>query len=156
MATQISGKTLLIANYGTPVQRAAAALPQSATQSIFTVIGGNVIITSLFAVITTVVQVQATTFKINALNTASTGNTDLSLAAGSDLTGAAVGTIIGFPNVNVASPAIATIGNAGVQNNEFIVGAGTLRAITTASSTGAWKWYLNYVPLDFGASVAAA
>jgi hypothetical protein len=156
MASQIAGKGLLIATYGNPVLRAAAALPQSATQSIFTIIGGNVIITSLFAVITTAVQAQATTFKLNALNTASTGNTDLSLAAGSDLTGAAVGTIIGFPNVNVASAAIATIANAGVQNNEFVIGAGTLRAVTTASSTGAWKWYLNYVPLDSGASVAAA
>lgn len=156
MASQIAGKGLLLATYGTPVNRAAAALPQSATQSIFTITGGNVLITSLFAVITTVVQAQATTFKINALNTASTGNTDLSLAAGSDLTGAAVGTVIGFPNINVASAAIATIANAGVQNNEFLIGAGALRAITTASSTGAWKWYLNYVPIDPGAYVTAA
>lgn len=156
MATQVQGKALLLANYGPTVVRAAAALPQSTTQAIFNIVGGNVIITSLFAQITTAVQAQATTFKLNALNTASTGNTDLTLATGSDLTGAAVGTIIAIPTVTIGSPAAVTIANAGVQNNEFVLGAGSLRAITTASSTGAWKWYCNYVSLDPGAYVAAA
>lgn len=156
MASQIQGKALLLANYGQLVTRAAAALPQTATAAIFNVNAGNVLITSLFGVVTTVVQAQATTIQLNVLNTAiGGGGTVISSAAG-DLNAAAVGTFIGTPLAGLASANALTVSAFGVQNNEFAIGAGSIRLITGASSTGAVKWYCNFIPLDPGAYVTAA
>jgi hypothetical protein len=153
MASQIAGKALLLANYGAPVIK-ASTLPASGTTAIFNVLGGNVLITSLIGVITTVVQAQATTLKLNVSNTASTGNTDISNAT-ADLNAAAVGKLISLAAAGLGANTL-LLDNYAVQNNEFVLGAGAIRVVLGATSTGAWKWYLNYIPLDPGAYVVAA
>ncbi len=150
MATQIQGQALRTNIYGPVAVRAAAVIPATATGTLFNVVNGNVIITSIFGVVTTVMSATATNLKINALNTATTGNTDLS--ANVLVTSKAVGTIFAIPTLGSAG----TVDNYGLQNNEFLLGAGSIRAITDATNTGAMKWYVNYVPLDNGAYVVAA
>jgi hypothetical protein len=150
MATQIAGKTVLLANYGQPIYRAAQVLPATTTTTYFNVVNGQVLITSFFGVVTTVCSATATNLKFNVLNTATTGNTDI--CANVLVTSKAVGTIFAIPTLGSA----ATVDNFGVQNNEFTVGAGSIRAITDATNTGAFRWVLNYIPLDPGAYVVAA
>lgn len=154
MATQIQGQALRTNNYGPTVVRPATALPASGTSSIFNVVGGNIIVTSLVAVITTIVQAQATTLKLNVSNTASGSNTDITNAT-ADLNAAAVGKFVSMAAAGLGSQTM-LIDNYAVQNNEFMLGAGAIRAVLGATSTGAWKWYLNYIPLDNGAYVSAA
>lgn len=149
MATQVQGQALRTNAYGPTVVRAAAVLPATATQSLFNVVNGNVIITSIVGVVTTVMSATATNLKLNASNTATAGNTDL--CANVLVTSKAVGSIYAIPTLGSA----ATIDNFGVQNNEFVLGAGAIRAITDATNTGAMKWYVNYIPLDNGAYVVA-
>lgn len=150
MATQVQGASLRTNIYGPLVVRPAAVLPATATGTLFNVVGGNVIITSFFGVVTTVMSATATNLKINVLNTATAGNSDI--CANVLVTSKAVGSVYAIPTFGSA----ATIDNYGVQDNEFLVGAGSIRAITDATNTGAMKWYVNYVPLDNGAYVAAA
>jgi hypothetical protein len=150
MATQVQGQALRTNAYGPTVVRAAAVLPATATGTLFSVVGGQVIITSFFGVVTTVMSGTATNLKINVSNTATAGNTDIS--ANVLVTSKAVGTIFAIPTLGSAG----TVDNFGVQNNEFLLGAGAIRAITDATNTGAMKWYVNYIPLDNGAYVVAA
>lgn len=150
MSTQIPGKQLLLNSYGPTVLRAAAVLPATATGALFSVVGGNVIITNLVGQVATAMSATATNLKLNVLNTATTGNADIS--ANVLVTSLAVGTLLGLPTLGSAGTALVYA----VQNNEFIVGAGSIRAITDATNTGTVKWYCNYIPLDPGAYVAAA
>lgn len=150
MASQVQGKQLLLANYGPTVLRAAAVLPATATGTLFNVVGGNVIITSLVGQVVTAMSATVTNLKLNVLNTATTGNADLT--ANVLVTSLATGTLISAPTLGSAG----VTGVYAVQNNEFVVGAGSIRAVTDATNTGTVKWYVNYVSLDPGAYVVAA
>jgi hypothetical protein len=150
MSAGLAGKQILLANYGPTAVRAAAVLPATATGVLFNVVGGNVLVTSLVGQVTTVMSATATNLKLNILNTATTGNADLS--ANVLVTSLAVGTLFTIPTLAAAG----TVGVFGAQNNEFVIGAGSIRAITDATNTGAMKWYVNYISLDPGAYVVAA
>ena len=149
MATQVQGKQLLLANYGPTVLRAAAALPATATGTLFNVVGGNVIITSLIGQVVTALGATATNLKLNVSNTATGTNADIS--ANVAVASLAVGTLIGLPTVGSAGTTLVYA----VQNNEFVIGTGAIRAITDATNTGTVKWYVNYISLDPGAYVVA-
>jgi hypothetical protein len=149
MATQVGAGQILRANYGPLVVRAAQVLPATATTTYFNVTG-QVIITSFIGVVTTSTSATATTLTINAVNTA--GATTAAIAAATSIASLNAGTILALPTVGSTLTAL----SYGVQNNEFIVGAGSLQFVTSATNTGATKWYVNYVSLDSGAAVTAA
>ena len=153
MTAIISGSQLRQVLLGTKVDRAAASLPQTATGSLFLVTGGRVILTSLLGEVTTAVQAQATNTKIVATPTTGTVN-DLSAAV--DMTGAIVGSLFGITGL-AADVAVKSTGG-GISNlrNPIIVAIGAIGLNTGASSTGAMKWSITYIPFDDGASVAAA
>lgn len=148
MASMVPGKALRNNLYGIRVDRAAAAIPQSVAGSLFTVAGGRVIVTTILGEVTTAIQAQATTMKLQHTQGATT--TDVSATV--DLTGQPVGALFSVPG---APASAATVGSGVAQNNEIILQVGTLKALTGASSTGAMKWTVFYVPLDDGATVVA-
>ena len=139
---------------GIAVSRAAAALPQSTQTAMFTVSGGRVLITYFVMQVTTVIQSQATTVQFIATPTAGTA-VNLTNSTG-DINGKEVGASVTFAT---------TLGGTAVVNNAganvlaapvFMMNPGTLDLKTAASSTGAVKLDLTYIPLDTSASVAAA
>lgn len=150
MATQVNGKALLLANYGTTVFRTAATIPATTTQTLFTVVGGRIIVTNLSGLVTTVIGAVATNLLVNYLNTAS--GTNANLATNVAITSAPVGTQYSVSTLGAAG----TIGVAVGQGNEMLLSAGTIRATTDATTTGAMSWALSYIPLDTGAYVVAA
>jgi hypothetical protein len=152
MGTQVQGKQLLLANYGNTSVRAAAVLPATATTNFFQVVGGNVIITNILGQVVTATGATATTLLLEAFNTAA--NAAASIATAVSVASLPVGTFYAVPTVGSAGVTGATNALA-VQNNEFIVGAGFIRATTSASNTGTVKWYVNYISLDPGAYVVA-
>lgn len=155
MSVIIQGTQLQSILYGTRVDRNAAALPQTAQTPYFTVTGGRVLITAMLGEVTTVIQGQATTVQLIATPTTGTA-VNLSNSTG-DVNGKEVGSTVALA---------ATLGGTLVVNsagatvlplvNSFVVRTGTIDLKTAASSTGATKWSLWYVPLDASASVAAA
>jgi hypothetical protein len=156
MSVLISSSSYRALREGPQVLRAAAALPQTTQTALFTIAGGLVIITKLVGIVTTVVQAQATTTQLIATPTVGSP-TNLSTASG-DLNAAAVGATL-VPGATVG--AALTLSGAGVpflmpMPASLIVATGTIDLKTVASSTGAIRWMLNYVPLDDGASVVAA
>lgn len=151
MATQIAGKQLRLANYGTKVDRAAGALPATTNAALFNVLGGRIILVGIVGQVTTAIQAQANTLSLTTLST--TGAITTPLTAGVDVTGAAVGNLYGIDGVRANA---AVLGSNVYTNNEVVVQPGSIRWVTTATSTGAMSWSVLYIPLDDGAYVTAA
>lgn len=149
MATQVGAGQILRANYGPLVVRPAQVLPATTTTTYFN-ITGQVLITSIIGVVTTTTTATATTLTINAVNTA--GAPTLAIGTATSIASLNAGVVLALPTVGGA---ISTL-TYGIQNNEFVLGAGSIQMVTSATNTGATKWYVNYVSLDSGASVTAA
>ena len=138
-------------------QSAIQTLPQTATGTIFTVTGA-VWVQAIFGVVTTAVQAQATTFKFSS-KVGALASVDMNIAAGSDLTGATVGTV--FMPVTTFGTAL-TIVAAGVVIGVpitappmawIISGSGIITGTTVASSTGAAQYSCLWAPMSPGATV---
>lgn len=135
---------------GFRVDRDAANLPQSAATDYFTVAGGRVLAFFLGEV-TTVIQTQTCNTKL--IHHPTTG-TDMDLCATLNISAKEVGTLFGISGV----PADALLGGGQACRfqNAVILKPGTVQLSTSASNTGATKWSCFYVPIDDGATVAAA
>lgn len=140
------------------VERATAALPQTADVALFRVTGGKVRILSIVGEVTTVIQTQANATKLK-FNPAGTGS-DIDLCGTLDITADAVGThytitgtlataMKGTTNLWLTVPAddIAPPG--------IVVGPGDIELDCAASNTGSVKWTLKYVPEDSAGVVTA-
>ncbi len=141
---------------GLRVDRATAALPQTAAAAIFTISTGLVAVTALYGEVTTVIQTQANATKLTFDPTATGATQDL--CATLDITADAVGTmysITGAPatglqdGLNFVTPSENLTG-------WLILKPGGILLDCAASNTGAVKWSIWYVPLEAGASIAAA
>lgn len=150
MASQISGKAIRNAYYGVPqLRRPTAVLPATGNQTLFTVTGGRVMITSLVGEFTVAASATATNLKLTAVGP-NAQTTDI--CANAAVTSSAVGTLF----CPTAIGAAGQVGAAVTQNNEVVVNTGSIRATTDATNTGSMTWTLNYIPLDDGATVTVA
>lgn len=152
MGNQMSGASRrLMMLGGTPVESPSGAFAAD-TRTIFTVTGGEVLITALWAKVTTAITV-ANTVKLQANPTA--GNTaDLTSATDLGTTDSTVGTVIGTRPVTAAVPALAVNGT-GMLN--AVVSTGDIEQVTTGTGPdGAVTWYATYIPLTDGAALVAA
>ena len=146
--------------FGTQVLKGPSVLPATATSTLYTVSGGAVLVTSFFGVCTTVCTATATTLAVGTAPTAGTlSHTGLAVATA--ITSSEVGTWVGLGAtagaaliVGGANGAGASGGFAQMVSLPVAVSAGTITLTTSATNTGAFKWYLTYVPLDTGASVS--
>lgn len=134
---------------------AGKTLPATGTGTIFTVTGGNVLVTSIVGVVTTAIQAQANAVKLVATPTVGTVN---NLTDTTDVNGWAVGGLLAptSPSAGVAVLTKTTGGGILTLALPFVIAAGAIGLNTAATSTGAIKWTLTYVPLDDGATVTAA
>lgn len=138
---------------GVQTDRATAALPQSVQGALFTVAGGRIAVLGIIGEVTTVIQTQANNTKIVANPT--TG-TDVDLCAVLSITAKEVGTLFGitgtFSDAMVGANAGATV----MPDRPVVVPIGTIDLNCAASNTGSVKWKLIWLPIDTGATVAAA
>lgn len=141
---------------GVRVDRATAALPQTAAGALFTIATGRVAITSIVGEVTTIIQTQANATKLT-FDPTDAGATQ-NLCATTDITADAVGTVYSITGTpaGVLSDALNFMPpNLGLAN-PLILKPGSVLLDCAASNTGSVKWTLFYVPVDDGASVAAA
>lgn len=132
------------------VRKAAATLPATTTQDLFT-ITGLIRIKGLVGRVTTAVQAQANATKI--IFHPTTGS-DVDLCATADITGLAVDSILAITGV------FATALQKGLAVAELtpgvLVGPGTLRLSCAATNTGATSWTLDYESVDGTGSAVSA
>lgn len=156
------------AYYGFTVTGGAKTLPATTTGHIFTVAGGRVVITSLTAVVTTVIQAQACTLSVGNTPTGGSAAVASLAAASASISGLAVGTSLAVPvaqasalilgaasGVLPANGAGTALGVPIIDGGIAIVPAGTIDVTTSATNTGAIKYSVTYVPYDAGANITA-
>jgi hypothetical protein len=153
MSVLNDGDAFRKALFGIAVERATAALPQTTQSALFTVTGGRVLITSIVGEVTTVIQTQANATKLVANPT--TG-TDVDLCATLDITADQVGCLYGITGTFATAMVGANAGATVAMATPAVVPIGTIDLSCAASNTGSVKWKITYVPLDSGASIAAA
>jgi len=142
--------------FGFHVARPTAVWPQTADQTIFTISGGRVFVTSLSGVFTVAASGTANNLSVNSVPTVGTAVVIAStLAAASFEIGAIVvvegdGTaVIGTATGAGFAPALNAL--------PFILPTGNVTITCSGNNTsGSIKWDLFYVPLDEGALVVAA
>jgi hypothetical protein len=149
----IPGRDLRRLLYGDKVDRATAALPQTAAAAIFNIVGGRVVVTSIVGEVTTAIQNQANNTK---LTSNPTTGTSVDMCAVLSIANDEVGCLYSI----TGTPADAMIGtNAGLvpaMAKSQVIPVGTIDLDCGASNTGSVKWAITYIPYDDGAYVTAA
>ena len=149
-------RQLISAELGFRVQGAAKVVPQNATQTVFTITGGRIIIASLTAVVTTVIGGTTPAAKYVATPTIGAAN---DMCATGTITAAAVGCMVVLPIAVATALTVQTtaVGSLGGQvYGGQIVNAGTIGFnVSAVDATGAYQHTLVYIPLDPAASVVA-
>jgi hypothetical protein len=131
-------------------EKAAATLPATGAQTLFTITGGRIVVVQILGEVTTAIQAQANATKLR--HNVTTG-TDQDLCATLDITGDELGTLYGI--TGLFSDAMIGSGQAVPRMlRQIILKPGTIELVTAATNTGATKWSLFYRQLDRAASVA--
>lgn len=127
---------------------------------VFTIVDGPIQILSLHSECITVNDATASTMQWRSDPTVGTATT-ISGASASLADFAAGGTVLLNPTALSTAPTLALVGAGGVQlgpdvSNRIIVNPGVLElVIGVGSTTGTWKHYLRYAPLNEDAYVTA-
>lgn len=152
MTTIIQGDQLREIALGRGVVSSASGAFAADTRTIFTVAGGEVLITALWAKCTTAITV-ANTVKLQANPT--TGDTsDLITATDIGTTDTAVGTVFGLDQ---GTTAVSKLIKNGRTNLNAVVSTGDVEQVITGSSPdGDVTWYCTWIPLSDGATLVAA
>lgn len=160
MSTIIQGTQLREIALGRKVNKASEILPASGLQTLFTVSGGRVLVTSLIGEVTVVFD--GTANSLNVVHDPTVGAVG-DLNAATVCTSDAAGTLYTVTGVQAALMGTQKEGGTEVPTHvvavgpftPFILPAGVTQLQTTATdTTGATKWSMTYVPYDDGASVA--
>lgn len=138
---------------GFHVARATDTLPQTTVESLFTVTGGRVLITLLFGEVTTAIQNSDPVMK---LTSNPTTGTSVDVASTVDTSSLEIGGMVICEGDTTALIKVNAGGGGPANAMPWICPIGTIDLETGASKTGSVKWDLWYLPLDEGASVAAA
>lgn len=160
MATLIQGSELRSLVLGNPPVSSPSGAFAADTRTIFTVTGGEVLITALWGKVTTAITV-ANTVKLQVNPT--TGDTsDVNEATDLGTTDTAAGTVIGFagsiddPATSGASFEYSLVKNGGALLN-LVVTTGDIEQVTTGTGPdGAITWYATWIPLTAGATLVAS
>jgi hypothetical protein len=146
---------------GFRVEKATATLPQSATGDLFNVTGGRILLTSIIGEVTVAI---GTAINLNVVFTKS-GGSEVALSAATACDSDGVGTLYGITGIAADVMSAQQVGGTevpnvtflnGIQANGIVLPVGDIQLKASASKAGEIKWQIHYIPLDDGATVAAA
>lgn len=156
-----NGDAFTKAILGTVVRKAAAVLPATGLQTLFTVSTGMVYVTALFGQVTTVFD--GTVNSLNVVHDPTVGAVG-DLCAATVCTSDIAGTMYTVHGIQAALLGTQKEGGTEVPTHVlakgpvgggFILPPGVVSLQTSATdTTGATKWWIAYIPLDSGATVA--
>lgn len=135
-----------------PISKATGTISGNPTTALFTVAGGEVLITSLYAKVTTALSTDSGTYAVQQNPT--TGDTQ-TLVTATDLgtSDTAVGSVVGLTHGTTAAPAFLRGGTAELN---AVVTTGSVEFVGAASANGALTFYVTWVPITSGATLVAA
>jgi hypothetical protein len=135
-----------------PVKKSTGTLAAT-TVSLFTIAGGNVLITRAYGLVTTSITV-ANSYKLQVNPT--TGDTqDLCAATDIGTTDTLAGSILSFGlATTTAPPKLISVGY-GTSELNAVIPIGQIESVS-AGTDGVIQWCVMWVPLDDGATLVAA
>lgn len=142
---------------GVIVKRDAATVPASGAgqDPIFTVSGGQILLTGLIGEVTTVIGGTTPSLGITFNPTATGASTNI--CADTAITDDPVGTLWSITGTVADSIQTGLLLVNGLLQDPLVLSEGDIEIDTTAAdTTGAAQWTLLYVPIDPGSAVAAA
>lgn len=157
MSSQVPGPELRLAQLGYRVSKATGTLT-SATKTLFTVAGGECLITAMYGLVTTTITVANTYYLQLAPTAGQTAQLCTSLDIGT--TDTTAGGILAFGLATATAPPklmspSTAAGGYGEALSGAVVTTGSIQHVS-AGTDGAITWVLTYVPLTDGASIVAA
>lgn len=140
--------------YGIRVDRATAVTPATTHTAYFTISGGRIILTALVGEVTVAGDGTASSLKWASYpTTGSSGD----LCAATAITSKEIGTLLGITGLVTDAMLVANAFYTPIMYRQQVIPIGALHLDASGSNgTASIKWSLFYIPLDDGASVAAA
>lgn len=134
------------------VSKSTGTITGNPTTPLFTVTGGEVMITALYGKVTTALSTDSGTYALQQNPT--TGDTTTIVTA-TDLgtSDTAVGSTIGLTHGTTAAPAFLRGGHVRL---DAVVTTGQIEFVGAASANGAITFYVSWIPLTDGAALVAA
>ena len=152
MSVIIQGNQLREIGLGRRVEKSTGTLAAT-TVPLFTVAGGEVLLTSIYGRVTTAITV-ANSYKLQFNPTAAAASTnDLVAATDIGTTDTPAGDILSFDGVRASS--IVRGGGAQSLRGGVVLQAGQIESVS-AGTDGVILWVVTYVPLSDGATLVAA
>lgn len=155
MTSMVDGASLRKVILGTPVTGKLMTISGAATHQVFTVTGGEVLITAMWGKCTTAMAGANT---VNVQTDPTTGDTVV-IATATDLgtTDTAAGTVIcGQFDQDGTTNTPSLVKGAG-EPLRFVATTGEIESVATeVTADGAIQWYCTYIPLSDGAAVTAS
>lgn len=135
-----------------PVSKTTGTITGNPTTPLFTIAGGEVLITGLWGVVTTALTTDSGTYALQQNPT--TGDTQTIVTA-TDLgtSDTAVGSLIGLDQGTTAASKFLRGGRIDLN---AIVTTGQIEFVGAASANGAITFYVTWIPLTDGATLVAA
>ncbi len=153
MSVLISGPQVRQVGLGVRVAKSTGTLAAT-TVPLFTVAGGQVLVTAMYGIVTTTVTV-ANSYKLQHNPTAAAVATaDLFAATDIGTTDSPAGSLLLFDGVR-ASTLVIGAGSKGLTGQGLVLQPGQIESVS-AGTDGVINWVLTYIPLDDGATVVAA
>ena len=155
MSVWNSGADLRKVVLGTQVTGKLQTIAGAATHQVFTVAGGNVLITAMWGVTTTVMAGANT---VNVQTDPTTGDTVV-IATATDLgtTNTAAGTLLGAQFDQDGTTNTPALVKGCGEPLRFLAPIGEVESVVTeATADGAIQWYCTYIALTDGATVTAS
>lgn len=135
-----------------PVSKSTGTITGNPTTALYTIAGGEVLITGVWGKVTTALSTDSGTYALQANPT--TGDTQTIVTA-TDLgtSDTAVGSLIGVSRTAAAAPSFLRGGHVKL---DAVVTTGQIEFVGAASANGAITFYVTWVPLTDGATLVAA
>lgn len=154
MAAEVTpGRAFRRSRYGLgPISKATGTITGNPTTPLFTITGGEVLVTALWGVVSTALTTDAGTY---ALQQNPTTGTTQTIVTATDLgtSDTAVGDMIGLTRGTTAAPSFL---RGGTPEFGALVTTGQIEFVGAASANGAITFYVCYIPLTDGAALVAA
>ena len=151
MSVIIQGTQLRDIGLGRRASKSTGTLAAT-TVPLFTVAGGQVMITSIYGVVGTAITV-ANSYKLQANPTTGT-TSDLVAATDIGTTDTPAGNILSFTGVKTDS-IVGGPGSAAVNQRGIVVNTGAIESVS-AGTDGEITWHVTWIPLTDGATLVAA
>jgi hypothetical protein len=141
-----------VAHQGIRVEAAAALITTTPGRTLFTVSGGNVIMTGFYGEVIVVFPGTACTMTL--LHTPTTGTVSTIASGATDITGSAAGSCLALPAVLAATLTLTATAEGSLVKTRYILRPGIMSFYGSAApATGTVRFTMFYVPMEPGAYV---